>query len=263
MADHSNPRGREEPVAGRLVQQVPLFFGLKPADTRAFLEICHAGIHPQGEVLCEYRAASNRLFILLEGGLDVLSPNGEQLASLRPVTTVGEMGFICRRPRSATVRVRETSRLLRVEHHDFEVLVEQRPELASRIYRNLVRILADRLGDANDLIARYRAQYEQAQASESGEPAVPAAGVAPATPVDTERQATGLLEQFYALAEIEADTAQRAEDRGLMAQLQRDGYSGADIEYAIKWTVRNIPGAKRFNLVRLSIREAFEDRWRA
>lgn len=41
-------------------------------------------------------------------------------------------------------------------------------------------------------------------------------------------------------------------------ELCKDGYSDVDIEYAVKWTVRNIPQVKRFSMVKLSIAEAFE-----
>ena len=97
-----------------LVQKVPLFFGFKPGEMKTFLNICKMSTRPEGEILCEYNTASSRLFILLEGVLDVVSQDGTVLASIDSITTVGEMGFISHKPRSATVRVRESSRLLRV-----------------------------------------------------------------------------------------------------------------------------------------------------
>ena len=70
-----------------------------------------------------------------------------------------------------------------------------------------------------------------------------------------------LVRTFYELVGEEPDAALLESDRQACEGLRAGGYTEADIEYAVKWTARNIPGAKRFSLVRLSIREAFEDKW--
>jgi CRP-like cAMP-binding protein len=258
-------------LARQLIHKVPLFFGFKPQQMKVFLDICKPGRIAPGETLCEYNTTSNRLFILLEGELDILSPDGRLLTTLRPITTVGEMGFVSRRPRSATVKASKASHLLRVDYHEFEELVERNAELRAKVYRNMVRILADRISDANDLVMRYRKLYESSQKPEPAEKEEPAAGQETAEQAakgegepgqeTEEEQRQRLLEAFYQLASLAADEAQQEKDRKLYDQLRQGGYTPIDIEYAIKWTVRHIPAVKRFNLVKLSIEEAFEDKW--
>lgn len=299
-----------EKLAGSLIQKVPLFFGFRPKEMKVFLEICKLGALEAGETICEFNTSSNRLFILVEGKLDVVGPDQTVLATLQGVQTVGEMGFITRKPRTATVRAGSACRVLRVDYLEFESLIERSMSLRSKIYRNMVRILADRLSNANDLVMRYRKLYESGrdpasfvareetmpdltedakaelaevataqiegraeadgklveQVTDSGkelQDEKKAAAVDRPQDSDDEihAEALPLLQQFYELAGVDETAETIAADVPLYSQLRQDGYSTVDIEYAIKWTVRNIPAVKRFSLVKLSVVEAFEDKW--
>ena len=78
---------------------------------------------------------------------------------------------------------------------------------------------------------------------------------------DEETRLENSLQLFYELAKVEGDEEQKTADRESYLDLRKTGYTDADIEYAIKWAVRNIPSIKRFSLVKLSIDEAFENKW--
>ena len=279
-------------LVSQLPQRLPLFLGLKPVEMKLFLNICKMTTAAPGDVLCEYGTASRRFYILLEGELDILGKDGTSVARVPPVTTVGEMGFINKKPRAATVRAIKRCQLLRIESPDFESLLEANHELRSKLYRNTIRVLSDRLSDANDMITRYKklsgatvvAATDEAEtdrveeepaysAGEIGE----AGGAAQAASEGADRRPFGphtsdqsapdsapsedLIRSFYELAEEIVDDAQLARDCDDLAALRDDGYSDVDIEYAVKWTARNIPTARRFTMVKLSIEEAFKDRW--
>jgi hypothetical protein len=259
---------KTERLAGRLVQKVPLFFGFKPVEMKAFLDICKLGTSSKGEVLCENNSSSNRLFILLDGSLDILGPGGTVLATVTPITTVGEMGFVSRKPRSATVQTHDASRLLKVDYHEFEALMERYIDLRAKVYRNMVRILSDKLVDANDRVIHYRKLYESGASPQRGEAVEEGEVQGPQpTPVekgpeeDEETRIEKNLQLFYELVKVEGDEGQKTADRESYLGLRKNGYTDADIEYAIKWAARNIPSIKRFNLVKLSIDEAFENKW--
>jgi CRP-like cAMP-binding protein len=267
-----------EKLTGQLVHKVPLFFGFSPTEMKAFLDICKMGERPLGETICEFNTTSSRLFLLLDGELDILGQDGTPLAVQKPISTVGEMGFVTRKPRTATVKTRTASQILRVEHHDFDGLMESDAGLRAKIYRNLVRILSDKLSDANDLVIRYRKLYESGtraqpkddiptarEADQTAKEEKPTGGehgkVAPTDNEQEGRDAEAMLKTFYQIANLEADVATLESDRNAYFDLRKDGYTAADIEYAIKWSVRNIPNIRKFNLVKLSISEAFEDKW--
>ncbi len=258
-----------EHLARALVRQLPLFFGLSPKQMKAFLSICKLSRRNAGETVCEYGASSNSLFILIEGHLDIIGPNDTVVATTAPVTTVGEMGFIGRKPRSATVRARDDCRILTVEHHEFENLMQSDAQLNTRVYRNMVRILSDKLSDANNLIVRYKKHYETTQDTTPNGAVVkaPSETVGEGESESENRETTNedgttenLIRQFYALAKSEVNPARLSEGARIFNDLRKDGYSEADIEYAIKWTVRNIPQVKRFSMVKLSIAEAFDNK---
>ncbi len=248
-----------ETFAGTLLQKVPLFFGFKSSEMKIFLGICRLSNRSKGEILCQFNSSSNRLFILLEGELDIVAQDGTVLATIKPITTVGEMGFINRKPRSATVWVSNAARLLQVDYHEFESLVESNVELRAKIFRNMSRILSDKLSDANDMVIRYRKLYETSRRKGGSGEETSAEEVVP--PEDEDTRGEKQLRTFYELAHLEVKDDQLFGDKELYMQLRKDGYGNADIGFDIKWAVRNIPGIKRFSLVKLSINEALEDKW--
>ena len=292
----------DESVGQQLAHKIPFFFGLKPRDMQRLLEICAVSTHPTGEVICKYGTKSQHLYILLEGTLEVVGRDGTAVAEVTPITTVGEMGFFNRKPRSATVRSKNAARLLSLEFNRFEALLDGNIELRTRLYRNVIRVLADRLSDASDMIARYKKVFARtagfvangADESSLSSPAAHAGDVETTEPDDDaalEERAAGadedlpaagceggggiesgnqqpsldrandLIWTFYALTEQVPAEDNLSDDRAVFAELDAEGYSEEDIEYAIKWTARNIPSARRFNMVKLSIREAFENKW--
>lgn len=88
--------------------------------------------------------------------MEVLAEDGSGLALIAPISAVGEVGFMTGQPRSATVRAQEPSSLMVLESSAFENLVSQDAELRASIYHNVVRWLAEKLRDADDLIVCFR-----------------------------------------------------------------------------------------------------------
>ena len=249
-----------EQLANTLSTAVSLFLGLMPRQMKRVLEACKMGIHVPGEILCKYGGQSDRLFVLVSGQLEILGEDGASLATIRPVTTVGEMGFLTRKPRSASVRVLEQSQILGLDYSSFQKLIDNDFRLQARIYRNTVRLLAERLSDANDLIVRYRKLCPDKQAPAAVERAEPAAPPSEA-PAPEDLEATEIIGAFYRLIGQELDPQHLAEDRVVYQALCRNWYTAEDIVYASKWTARHIPAAMRFSIVKLSIKEAFESKW--
>lgn len=248
------------------LKPLPIFVGLKPNQLQSLFQLCKREDYAPGQTLCEYGAPSYRLFVLAKGRLEVLAEDGGHLAVIEPVNAVGEVGFITRKPRSATVRAEEPSSVLALEAYDFENLVEQDLELRASIYRNVIRWLGEKLCDANDMIVRYRRIYEPGTAPVSAAAPAPAAARQPATfavgtEFDEKEEANEVAGLFYKLLGQQPSAAQLAEDRQTYFLLRRNGRSREDIVYAVKWTTRYRPRAKRFSIVRLSIKDAFESRW--
>jgi CRP-like cAMP-binding protein len=81
----------------------------------------------------------------------VVSPSGGEriLAILGPGALVGELAVIDARPRSASVTAARDSELSFISRTSFEAVAEKNPE----VYRPIVRLLARRLRDTNNVVA--------------------------------------------------------------------------------------------------------------
>jgi CRP/FNR family transcriptional regulator, cyclic AMP receptor protein len=262
-----------ERLERELLKNVPIFFGLKLTQMRRFLEICSLTNVASGEIICSYGEPSKKCFVLLQGRLDILTGDGVSVAQLEPVQTVGEMGIVSRRPRAATVKTIGPVRLLEFGFQRLESLLDSDVELRVRLYRNFMRVLSSRLSDTNDMAARYKKLYEEATGTADAAlidhpPAVAessdedqSAGAATVDVSRTDGAAHAHVSTFFELQQRLPDKQDLEEGRKVVAELYEKGYSDIDIEYAVKWTARNIPTARRFSMIQVSIQEALEDKW--
>lgn len=252
-----------ERLAQELLRKVPIFYGLKVEEIRGILEISKLLTLPQGQVVCGYGEPSRRFCILLEGVLDVLGRDGTRVARVQPVQTVGEMELVSKRPWSATVKAASPVRLLEVGFARFDSFLDSDAGLSTRLYRNFFRVLAERLSDANDRIARYRRMYLEAVGDTAATALAEAEGSPPeqARKVRAQRAVREHVTAFYELLQRLPSEDELREGERVVAELRKEGFSDVDIEFATRWTVRNIPSARRFDMVKLTMQEALEDKW--
>ena len=92
------------------------------------------------------------MYIIIEGEAVVykLGHDGEiELARLKATDSFGEMALADRGARSATVRALTPCVLLRLG----EPTLSGKPLLAMKIYRNIAKVLSERLRSTDDLLA--------------------------------------------------------------------------------------------------------------
>ncbi len=100
---------------------------LKPVEFQAADLIVH-----QGEL-------GAVMYFLLEGQVEVLKQgNDKPVATLGPGNLFGEMALILSEPRIASVRAKTVCKLLQLERHDFNQVIEKYPDLAEQL-RKLAR----------------------------------------------------------------------------------------------------------------------------
>jgi CRP-like cAMP-binding protein len=83
------------------------------------------------------------LYFIEEGAAQVLDDHGEEVETLGPGDTFGEIALLLTGQRTATVIARTPMRLLSLSGHDFERIRERVPEL-ERLLRSLGLERADR-----------------------------------------------------------------------------------------------------------------------
>ena len=133
----------------QVLKKIPLFNGLSPSQLQKILTFFTPRSYTPEEVLCEVGSHSEEMFVLLSGALSIITREGLQVATLKPVTTVGEVGVITRQPRSATVGVIAKCNTLILKRGQFEHLLRDNQDIQVVVYRNIIDILGGRLANDN------------------------------------------------------------------------------------------------------------------
>ena len=122
------------------------------------------------------------MYILLAGELAVKTAEGVQMATIKPIATVGEIGIITSQPRSAIVEAIQPSNIFVVPKPTFDHMLQNNLEIQVKIYRNVIQILATKL--INDSV-RKRDLANQARQEKTVQEKRPAPVPAPAQPAST------------------------------------------------------------------------------
>ncbi|HEY0846619.1 MAG TPA: cyclic nucleotide-binding domain-containing protein [Noviherbaspirillum sp.] len=140
-----------EPETYRLLLRLDLFRGLSEEElahllSKAELNECRAGEYPirEGE-------QDNHLFVLLAGKAGIYKRSlgvQKMIKELGPGECFGEMSLIDCRSRSASVKAITHCRLLRLDGNH----ITQLPDTSSKLFRNIARLLSQRLRHANEIL---------------------------------------------------------------------------------------------------------------
>ena len=150
------------------IKKIPMFLDLSPSQVREVLGLCQPRTIKAGEVVCARGKESNEMYILISGELGVIGEKDERLASLQPITTVGEMGIFNRHRRSASVEALEESKVLVIGGMPLEALLRADGALRLRIYQNVVEILSSKIINDNVRTRDYVAQRVLAMKEQRG-----------------------------------------------------------------------------------------------
>lgn len=134
----------------QIISKIPIFQKLSPNVVQKLLSICKSRSCETDEVLCAAGTFSEEMFVLISGELTVSTPDGTMITTVKPVTTVGEMGLVTRQERTATIKASEAARVLVLQKAPFENLLRGDIAVQAKIYRNIIGILSDRIINDNE-----------------------------------------------------------------------------------------------------------------
>lgn len=155
----NSPESAQEESRARLlalIERIPIFSGLSAEDRTGILRLCTKITLDKGDILCNQGDVSDAMFILLVGKLAVRIANSSTIASIVPVTSIGEMGVFTGEPRTATVEAMEKSALLRLGAADLNGLIESRPTLGVSVMRKVIHTLSERVSADNIRIREFQ-----------------------------------------------------------------------------------------------------------
>ena len=116
-------------------------------------EFCRRCEVPAGEIIAHEGDPAASMHFVLEGRIGIVVDRGDgrtmRLRSLGPHTTIGEMGLITGRPRSATIAAEADSVLYELTGEAYERIKREQPALAQALLGYIVSVMSDRLNFAN------------------------------------------------------------------------------------------------------------------
>ena len=140
---------KREKLLIQVLRKIPIFTELSPTQLKTVLRLC---VHRQclpGDILCASGTPSDEMYVLLSGEIAIVTPEGSKVATLVPVTTVGEMGLITGQPRNATAEVTRPSAIFIIHKRQFEAALREEPEMQVKVYRAIIDVLSSKLSGDN------------------------------------------------------------------------------------------------------------------
>ena len=126
-----------------LLRKVSLFSGLEDKDLESLAEEFNERRFPPGHSVA-LEGEGGLVFFVVESGEAAVEVHGEEVGTLGPGDSFGEIALIDRRPRTATVTAKTDLTCFSLPVFVFRPFVESRPQVAW----NLLEGMADRLAAA-------------------------------------------------------------------------------------------------------------------
>ena len=139
-----------------LLLNVFFFKNLEADELLGIMAISRRENYTMGQRVFEAGSPSDSFYIVKKGS--VMVKNGQiVLATLGVGDTIGEMSFVDRGDRSATIAAIEETELLKISFDSLEKLFEQHPRMAVKVYRSIAVLLSQRLREMDEVI---RTKYQ-------------------------------------------------------------------------------------------------------
>ena len=145
----------------RVASGVELFRQLGREDLSLLLRSATKSVFAAGEVVYEQSAEGHSMYVVIQGQFEVYRAHEGRrvrLGLIGPGEHFGEIALIVNRTRSASVCALTEGLALRLTKES----VFGHPQIAAQLLRNMARMLAVRLTDADDEIILHRSKAQQA-----------------------------------------------------------------------------------------------------
>lgn len=135
-----------------ILARIPLFAGLSPAEREVLLKMARNIKRIKAEKVFIKEGAHEPFFYIILAGNAEVHHKGKTIGTLQPGQFIGEVGFICKEPRSATVVALEDMVVMLINSDDFRKLPSRvRESIKDKIISGLV----DRVTKMNTNTIRY------------------------------------------------------------------------------------------------------------
>jgi HEAT repeat protein len=132
------------PLVERVIflRKVPLFEALPPQELEPIVAVAEEEVFSEGELLAVRGDPGDTLYVIVDGQVQVLGADEQELAVRGPGDFIGEMAVISSKPRVASLVAMSDVRVLELHKPAFEAILRERPETALAMMRVLCDLLA-------------------------------------------------------------------------------------------------------------------------
>ncbi|MCD6578503.1 cyclic nucleotide-binding domain-containing protein [bacterium] len=144
-------------------KKIGIFDGFTEEELTNFLSICNSGEVKENEPVLEEGQLTRSLFIIETGEVSVtLEVNGEkiELTRLKKDDFFGEMSFLDGKMHSADICAVTAAKFHIVRKFTFDRFAKEHPEIAKKLYENIIKTLLVRLRNSNDIIKKLREEKD-------------------------------------------------------------------------------------------------------
>ena len=144
-----------------MIARIPFFRGVPDSQVAYLLNTCSRMVEKEtGDTVCVQNEKNFDLYILMEGKCNVLY-NEKRVAEIKPIDTIGEMGFIAERPRSATVVAAVPSKVIVLDKTRFDEYLNEERAISETICKNIILSLNERIKKSNELVKKLKIMAEE------------------------------------------------------------------------------------------------------
>jgi len=144
-------RAKRLELKREMLHTMPLFSRLAERELLQVMQVAEVFEYAPGEVVIQQGEAGDRMYVCLDGRLQVVSHN-TPVGELKRGEHFGEMALVRNLPRSATIKAIVPSELISIKREDFFELIRSEPRVAVKLLWQFLGVLAHRLErTSNDL----------------------------------------------------------------------------------------------------------------
>jgi len=125
------------PESLELLRKVPLFSRLRRDAIERLIERATEIEVPDGQILTRQGEAGQEFFVVMSGHV-IVARDDKQMARLGPGEFLGEIALLDGRPRTASATAEGPTRLLVLDHVQFDALLDEYPSITRQVVHALV-----------------------------------------------------------------------------------------------------------------------------
>jgi CRP-like cAMP-binding protein len=138
-------------TAGRL-RTIPMFNGLSTGQLMNLLHICSKQVYSSGETIYSAGDEPDIMFVLVQGRLRMVFPNGTVLDNYKTPEIVGELGLVTGDRRTVSIIAATDCIVLTFGKEELFCIFQADLDLWTKVLTNLIRTLAINLRTENEIL---------------------------------------------------------------------------------------------------------------